>query len=179
MPRAGGKPFVGVELVECVGLNNGSVRGESYFTCGEGHGIFAAPENVRKVEMGDTDADEVQKPPQTRERSGARLESMKISPTVLALNRRENVRRAIEKVTEVAMWVDASIESKLREREAVEQMQKWSTMLPPRYAASRRLIFEGTVDKHYWYSPEAQAAGLPPDYTTKKHLMLFSDCLAQ
>ena len=48
------------------------------------------------------------------------------------------------------MQVDESIESRARDNEAVELVRKWSAMLPPRDAASRQLLFEGTVQKLHW-----------------------------
>ena len=38
--------WVGVELDTPTGLNNGSVRGKSYFRCRAGYGVFAEPQNV-------------------------------------------------------------------------------------------------------------------------------------
>ena len=78
------------------------------------------------------------------------------------------------------MQVDESIQERSRDGEVLALLHKWSSMLPPRYAATRLLLYEGSLEKHNWSSgEEGRAAGLPSDYTTSKHLMLFTDCLAQ
>ena len=91
---------------------------------------------------------------------------------------KDNARHALQLVKSVAIDLDESIETKHQEDIALDILRKWSWMLPPDNAASRRLIFEGVVEKHAWDSLEARVAGKPPDRTTKKHLLLFSDCLA-
>jgi len=44
--------FVGVELDQPTGMNDGSVRGQTYFTCEPGHGIFVRPHAVVKIQDG-------------------------------------------------------------------------------------------------------------------------------
>jgi len=39
-------PWVGIELDEPTGKNDGSVKGKKYFTCSENYGCFAQPEQV-------------------------------------------------------------------------------------------------------------------------------------
>lgn len=41
--------WVGVELEEATGKNDGSVKGERYFECRQGYGMFLRPTGVRKV----------------------------------------------------------------------------------------------------------------------------------
>ena len=38
--------FVGVELDEPAGKNNGTVKGHSYFTCAPKHGLIVRPSDV-------------------------------------------------------------------------------------------------------------------------------------
>lgn len=49
IPGIGG-PWIGIELDEPVGKNQGSVGGKQYFQCGEKRGLFVRPE---RVEIGD------------------------------------------------------------------------------------------------------------------------------
>lgn len=42
--------WVGIELDEPLGKNDGSVKGKSYFTCKPSHGIFLRPGAVKKLE---------------------------------------------------------------------------------------------------------------------------------
>lgn len=48
---ASGK-WVGVELDEAKGKNNGSVQGKSYFKCADEHGIFVRQSQLAVVDMG-------------------------------------------------------------------------------------------------------------------------------
>ncbi len=41
--------WVGVELDEATGKNDGSVKGERYFQCEQGYGMFLRPSGVRQV----------------------------------------------------------------------------------------------------------------------------------
>ena len=41
--------WVGVELEEATGKNDGSVKGERYFQCEQGYGMFLRPSGVRQV----------------------------------------------------------------------------------------------------------------------------------
>lgn len=41
--------WVGIELDEQKGKNDGKVQGEFYFTCRAGHGVFVRPSQVRVV----------------------------------------------------------------------------------------------------------------------------------
>ena len=41
--------WVGVELSEATGKNDGSVKGERYFQCEQGYGMFLRPAGVRQV----------------------------------------------------------------------------------------------------------------------------------
>jgi dynactin 1 len=45
---AGGK-WVGVELDEPVGKNDGSVQGKHYFSCEHGHGVFVRPSQITTI----------------------------------------------------------------------------------------------------------------------------------
>ena len=45
-------PWIGVELDEPVGKNDGSVGGKRYFSCGERRGVFVRPERVEIGEWG-------------------------------------------------------------------------------------------------------------------------------
>ncbi|GMK57406.1 hypothetical protein CspeluHIS016_0402400 [Cutaneotrichosporon spelunceum] len=47
---AAGK-WVGIELDTPTGKNNGSVKGEVYFSCAAGHGVFVRPSQVHVLEM--------------------------------------------------------------------------------------------------------------------------------
>ena len=63
----GGGVWAGVELRLPVGRNNGSVRGKTYFSCPEGHGVFVRPktllqdkdESEKKEELEEEEDDEV------------------------------------------------------------------------------------------------------------------------
>ena len=46
--------WVGVELDQPDGKNDGSVQGRRYFTCADKHGVMTQPENVRKVSTSET-----------------------------------------------------------------------------------------------------------------------------
>lgn len=48
---ASGK-WVGVELEEAKGKNNGSVQGRAYFKCTDEHGIFVRQTQLAVVDMG-------------------------------------------------------------------------------------------------------------------------------
>lgn len=55
--------WFGVELNEAKGKNNGSVNGERYFTCSDGHGVFAPPNKVQRLsEDGFLDVDGMASP---------------------------------------------------------------------------------------------------------------------
>ena len=41
--------WIGIELDEANGKNNGSVQGTQYFTCEEGHGVFVRPSQIKAV----------------------------------------------------------------------------------------------------------------------------------
>ena len=41
--------WVGLELSDDSGKNDGSVKGERYFDCQPGHGIFVRPESIREI----------------------------------------------------------------------------------------------------------------------------------
>ena len=41
--------WVGVELAELKGKNDGSVQGQSYFTCKMGHGVFVRPSQIKAI----------------------------------------------------------------------------------------------------------------------------------
>lgn len=38
--------FVGVELTEAVGKNDGTIKGVSYFSCAPTHGLMVRPDDV-------------------------------------------------------------------------------------------------------------------------------------
>lgn len=42
--------WVGIELDDAKGKNDGSVQGIRYFTCPENHGIFARPDRLATLE---------------------------------------------------------------------------------------------------------------------------------
>ncbi|KAL1527253.1 hypothetical protein AB1Y20_015929 [Prymnesium parvum] len=44
--------WIGVELVDAVGRNDGSVRGTRYFTCKPQHGLFVQPSHVKPAQSG-------------------------------------------------------------------------------------------------------------------------------
>jgi len=46
---APGVEYVGLELTQPTGMNNGTVRGKKYFTCELNHGIFVKPHTVTKI----------------------------------------------------------------------------------------------------------------------------------
>ena len=41
--------WVGIEMDEPIGNNDGTVQGKQYFACGPQHGVMAKPENVRSA----------------------------------------------------------------------------------------------------------------------------------
>ncbi|KAF2263231.1 hypothetical protein CC78DRAFT_617903 [Lojkania enalia] len=41
--------FLGIELPDATGKNDGSVQGERYFECGTGHGLFVRPAGVTRI----------------------------------------------------------------------------------------------------------------------------------
>ena len=41
-----GRIFIGVQLDAPVGITDGAVRGQRYFQCPPGHGVFVLPHNV-------------------------------------------------------------------------------------------------------------------------------------
>ena len=49
MHAVDGKPRVGVKLDSPNGLNNGTIKGHTYFTCEDKYGVLALPGNVRRV----------------------------------------------------------------------------------------------------------------------------------
>ena len=56
--------WVGIELYEKNGKNDGSVDGISYFNCELGYGVFVRPSQIRSVHGSELDAGpSVQKPP--------------------------------------------------------------------------------------------------------------------
>ena len=46
LPGVQDAPWVGIELDEPTGRNDGSVNGERYFTCEKNKGVFVGPEKV-------------------------------------------------------------------------------------------------------------------------------------
>jgi dynactin 1 len=55
--------WVGIELYEKNGKNDGSVDGISYFNCELGYGVFVRPSQIRSIHGSELDAAPVQKPP--------------------------------------------------------------------------------------------------------------------
>jgi dynactin 1 len=56
--------WVGIELYEKTGKNDGSVDGISYFNCELGHGVFVRPSQIRSIHGSELDSGpSVQKPP--------------------------------------------------------------------------------------------------------------------
>lgn len=48
-------PQIGVAFDEPVGKHSGTVKGKSYFECGEGHGTFARGRNVKTGDYPEVD----------------------------------------------------------------------------------------------------------------------------
>ncbi|KAI0071023.1 dynactin [Panus rudis PR-1116 ss-1] len=55
--------WVGIELFEPEGKNNGSVQGVKYFNCKPGHGIFVKPSQVKVVQSDQTPSPSLAPPP--------------------------------------------------------------------------------------------------------------------
>ena len=53
LPGIQGAPWVGVELDEPTGRNDGSVNGERHFTCENNRGVFVRPEKVGVGDYGE------------------------------------------------------------------------------------------------------------------------------
>lgn len=52
LPGPPDAPWIGIELDEPVGKNDGSLDGKRYFTCGPRRGVFVRPERVEVGEWG-------------------------------------------------------------------------------------------------------------------------------
>ncbi|TKA32827.1 hypothetical protein B0A50_01053 [Salinomyces thailandicus] len=77
--------WVGVELEEATGKNDGSVKGERYFECEQGHGMFLRPAGVRQV------VDDVK--PRVRSGAVAKAKPGSTHTAVNGLKRQEPGRR--------------------------------------------------------------------------------------
>ena len=58
LPGVQDAPWVGIELDEPTGRNDGSVNGERHFTCENNKGVFVRPEKVGVGEFGEVNLDE-------------------------------------------------------------------------------------------------------------------------